>query len=311
MKSSESKQRFIDCISPAGQHRMAYTEWGDSENPRVLLCLHGLLRTGRDFDEVAKQLSPYYRVICPDIVGRGASDWLADPTYYALPQYVADILALISHVKPQQMDWMGTSMGGLIALSVAALKNSPELQQFYAWTEPQLPFGKLVLNDVGPELNPEGLARIAHYITSPSQFSSWPEVLQAVRQRWATFGPHTDEQWAHLARYVFTQQGNTWSNAYDPNIALAFQQQLDIDRAQQGQLSALAQQTLWQAFESLTEACLIVRGEFSDLLSSDTAHEMLVRQPQAVFYQVPGVGHAPTFMQADQRRVLSQFLLRE
>ncbi len=311
MKSSEFTQRFIDCLSPAGQHRMAYTEWGDPENPRVLLCLHGLLRTGRDFDEVAKQLSPYYRVICPDIVGRGASDWLADPTYYAVPQYVADILTLITHVKPQRLDWVGTSMGGLIALSVAAVKHSTELKQFYAFAEPQLPFGKLVLNDVGPELNPEGLSRIAQYITSSSRFASWPEVLQAVRQRWVTFGPHTDEQWAHLAKYVFTQQGTSWANAYDPNIALAFQQQLALDQAQQGQLTALAQQTLWQAFDSLTEPCLIVRGEFSDLLSPDTAHEMLVRQPQAVFYQVAGVGHAPTFMQADQLRVLSQFLMKE
>lgn len=311
MSHFESKEHFIDCISPAGLHRMAYREWGDPVNPRVLLCLHGLLRTGRDFDEVAKSLSSHYRVICPDIVGRGASDWLVDPTYYAVPQYMADIMRLIAHLQPKQLDWMGTSMGGLIALSVVAAKHNTEWLRLHHLSEQTLPFGKLVLNDVGPVLSPNGLERIAQYVGDQSHFSSWFEAVQAAQQRWQSFGAHTPQQWEHLARYVFKQQNEVWVNAYDPGIAVAFQQQLEADQAQQGQLTALAQQVLWQAFEGLTEDCLVVRGEFSDLLSIDTAHEMLVRQPKAVFYQVPEVGHAPTFMQADQLQVLSQFLLRE
>lgn len=311
MSCPQPSHHSLECLSPAGSHRMAYTAWGKADNPRVLLCLHGLLRTGRDFDELAARLSTHYRVICPDIVGRGASDWLADSSFYTVPQYVADVLALIAHLQPQTLDYVGTSMGGLIALSIAGLGQNTELLQQYGWTAPTVPFGKLVLNDVGPVLDPVGLARIAQYIALPSTFESWQELVQTVQQRWAAFGPHTTAQWEHLARYVFKQQGSSWVNAYDPGIAQAFQQQLDVDQVQQGQLTQLAQQALWQAFIALNKPCLIVRGEFSDLLSSDTAHEMLLRQPQAVFYQVAGVGHAPTFMQSDQLQVLSQFLLED
>ena len=311
MSRIDPSHHHIECLSPAGRHRMAYTQWGDADNPRVLLCLHGLLRTGRDFDEVARQLSSEYRVICPDMVGRGASDWLADFSYYAIPQYMADVLRLLAALQCKEVDWVGTSMGGLIALSIAGLKQNTELLQQSGWAGSTVPMGKLVLNDVGTVLDPVGLARIMQYIAQPSRFQSWEEVLQVVQQRWETFGPHSAAQWGHLARYVFKKQGSEWVNAYDPGIALAVQQQLELDKAQQGQLTQWAQQNLWQAFESLVAPCLIVRGEFSDLLSIDTAHEMLVRQPQAIFYQVPGVGHAPTFMQPDQLRVLSQFLLKE
>ncbi len=311
MNDSAPRQHVIDCLSPVGPHRMAYTEWGEADNPRVLLCLHGLLRTGRDFDVLAQQLCTEYRVICPDIVGRGASEWLLDSSYYAIPQYVSDVLTLLAHIKPQKLDWVGTSMGGLIALSIAALQQNPEPLPFAKGVAGLLPFGKLVLNDVGPELSAAGLARIAQYVSEPSQFDSWETTVRVAQQRWEAFGQHSYEQWEHLARYVFKPLGTGWVNAYDPSIAWAFQQQLELDRAKHGRLSSLAQQALWQAFESLTAPCLIVRGEFSDLLSIETAHQMLVRQPQSVFYQVTDVGHAPTLMQPDQLNVLSQFLLKE
>lgn len=306
MALPDSTDHRISCVSPAGMHHMAYKEWGDPQNPRVLLCLHGLLRTGRDFDALAQKMSSYYRVICPDIVGRGASDWLADPTYYALPQYVTDILTLLQQLQPERVDWVGTSMGGLIALSVASVMSAPTFT-----TVPRWQFGKIVLNDIGPVLSPTGLARIAQYVSDQHQFMSWEQAVAGAKKRWASFGPHSQAQWEHLARYVFKQQGAYWVNAYDSGIAAAFHQQLKLDQAQQGQLTQLAQHTLWHAFEQLPQDCLIVRGEFSDLLSPDTTHEMLVRQPKAGLYQVSGVGHAPTLMQADQLHVLSQFLLKD
>ncbi|MEZ2721110.1 alpha/beta fold hydrolase [Paenalcaligenes hominis] len=301
-----STDHRISCVSPAGVHQMAYKEWGDPQNPHVLLCLHGLLRTGRDFDALAQKMSTQYRVICPDIVGRGASDWLADPAYYTIPQYGSDILTLLQQLQPERVDWVGTSMGGLITLSVASVLFAPTLMAAPSWQ-----FGKVVLNDVGPVLSAAGLARIAQYVSDQHQFASWEQAVAGAQTRWANFGPHSHAQWEHLARYVFKQQGAYWVNAYDSGIAAAFHQQLELDQAQQGQLTQLAQQTLWHAFEQLPQDCLIVRGEFSDLLSPDTAHEMLVRQPNAGLYQVSGVGHAPTLMQADQLHVLSQFLLKD
>ncbi|GGE68965.1 pimeloyl-ACP methyl ester carboxylesterase [Paenalcaligenes hominis] len=306
MSVPASTDHRVACVSPAGVHQMAYKAWGDPQNPKVLLCLHGLLRTGRDFDALAQTLSPHYRVICPDFVGRGKSDWLADPSYYTIPQYVADTLTLLQHLQPERVDWVGTSMGGLITLSVASMLSASSFTTVPTWQ-----FGKIVLNDVGPVLDPAGLARIAQYISDQPRFDSWHQAVIGAQKRWASFGPHSYTQWEHLARYVFMQQGSHWVNAYDHGIAEAFRQQLELDQAQNGQLTQLAQQTLWHAFEHLPNDCLIVRGEFSDLLSPDTAHEMLTRQPKAGFYQVAGVGHAPTLMQADQLHVLSQFLLKD
>ena len=136
----EPRQRYVQCASPAGLHRVAYTEWGDPANPRVLVCVHGLTRSGRDFDKVAEALCREYRVVCPDIVGRGLSDWLADSKYYGIAQYVSDMVTLIARLNVETVDWFGTSMGGLIGTAFAGLPNSP--------------IRKLLLNDVGPHIEP-------------------------------------------------------------------------------------------------------------------------------------------------------------
>ena len=159
--SPEPRLRFVQCLDSRGLHRMAYHEWGDAANPKVLVCVHGLTRQGRDFDVLAQALADDYRVICPDVVGRGESDWLADPMGYAIPYYVADMVTLLARLDAQEVHWVGTSMGGLIGLGVASLAGSP--------------VSRLVLNDVGPAIEPSSLQRIGQYLGQPAHWATLDE----------------------------------------------------------------------------------------------------------------------------------------
>ncbi len=184
MSSVSPRLGFVQCISPAGLHRMAYHEWGEPTNPRVLMCVHGLTRTGRDFDTVAAALCGEYRVVCPDVVGRGRSDWLADPRRYVVPQYVSDMVTLIARLNVEQLDWFGTSMGGLIGMGLAGL--------------PKSPVRKLLLNDVGPRIAASAVERIGAYLGLPVRFKTFEEGLAYLQTISASFGRHTPEQWREL-----------------------------------------------------------------------------------------------------------------
>lgn len=299
---------YVTCASPVGLHRMAYTEWGDPQNDRVLICVHGLTRTGRDFDEIALRLSQHFRVICPDVVGRGRSDWLSNPALYSVPQYVSDMVTLISRVRPASLSWVGTSMGGLIGLALAgtiafsntmhAMHPRPE-----AWpSESGMHIDRMLLNDVGPRLNPAALARISQYVGQPLQFDSFEQAVESVREVSASFGKHTDEQWETLTRRVYVQRGNKWVKHYDVNIAVPLM-------SQAAEVFSTGEQILWRAYESLDCPTLIVRGAESDLLSEATALEMLKRNPRARLLTVPAVGHAPTLMDSAQIDPIERFLL--
>lgn len=294
---------YVVCPNPKGVHKMAYWEWGSPDNPRVLLCVHGLSRTGRDFDVLAQALAAHYRVICPDIVGRGASSHLHNPQGYIIPQYVADIFCLLARLQPASLDWIGTSMGGLIGLSVTAALASAQ------WP---IALGKMVLNDIGPHVEKVGLQRIAQYINKPLSFRSFDEVLRAVQDRWASFGPHSAEQWSQLAAFVFKETPQGWELGYDLDIAIPFLEQLVKleDPMYQSAIQA-AEAYLWQAYQHLPNDVLIVRGQNSDLLSEETAQQMLTSHPKAQLYEVKGVGHAPTLMQPDQVQRVTQFLLKD
>lgn len=294
---------YVVCPSSQGLHKMAYWEWGDPDNPRILLCVHGLSRTGRDFDALAQALSTHYRVICPDIVGRGASGHLRYSKGYVIAQYVADVFCLLARLQPTHIDWIGTSMGGLIGLSVAgALATS-------GWP---LALGKMVLNDVGPQVELAGLKRIAQYIDQPLFFQHYHEVIEAVKVRWADFGEHTTEQWSHLAAHVFKKTNRGWELAYDLGIATSFLEQLaTLEDPSAQQVVARSQAYLWQAYQSLPSDVLIVRGQESDLLSKDIAQKMLTAHPFAQLYEIAHVGHAPTLMQPEQIERITQFLVKD
>jgi len=287
-------------------HRMAYWEWndsGDAQNPHVIVCVHGLSRQGRDFDALARVLSRHARVICPDVVGRGQSDWLADPMGYQLPNYAGDMLALLPQVHAQApiktLDWVGTSMGGLIGMAIAG---SPQLPL-------PAPVRRLVINDVGPSILWQALARIGTYLGQTGRFAS---VQQAADAMWAistSFGPHTPEQWLGLSQPMVRLlpkaapgDADAWTLHYDPAIAVPFASVTE-EMAKQGEAA------MWQLYDHITAQTLLLRGAQSDLLSPATAQAMTERGPRARMVEFAGVGHAPTLIAPDQQAAVRDFLL--
>ena len=285
---TEPRLHYVQCLDSRGLHRMAYWEWGDPANRRVLVCAHGLARQGRDFDTLAADLATSYRVVCPDVVGRGRSDWLADPMGYAIPAYVADMVTLLARLDAETVDWVGTSMGGLIGLGVAALAHSP--------------LRRLVLNDVGPVIEPASLQRIGTYLGAPVRFSSLEEAADAMWAISQGFGPHSREQWLALTRPMLRPDGDGFKPHYDPAIAVPF-------KAITPEMAEAGQALLWQAYDSLKLPTLLLRGAESDLLSAATAQAMTQRGPRARLHEFAGVGHAPTLVQPGQRQVVREFLL--
>lgn len=278
----------VQCADAKGLHHMAYWEWGDAANPRVLVCVHGLSRQGRDFDVLAQALAGDYRVVCPDVVGRGRSDWLADPMGYNVPAYVADMVTLLARLDAEVVHWVGTSMGGLIGMGLASL--------------PGTPISRLVLNDVGPAIEWQSLQRIGTYLGAPNH---WPSEEAAADALWAisqSFGPHTPAQWLALSRPQLLPDGAGFTTRYDPAIAVPF-------RLITPELAKAGEAMLWAGYDRVACPTLLIRGAESDLLSPATAQAMTQRGPKARLVELPGVGHAPTLVQADQVALVREFLL--
>jgi pimeloyl-ACP methyl ester carboxylesterase len=289
---SEPRLKSVLCSSPAGLHRMAYKEWGDPDNAQVLVCVHGVTRVADDFDALAQALCDRYRVVCPDVAGRGRSDRLRDPSLYVIPQYAADMVTLIARVTAGSDDegvhWFGTSMGGLVGIALASLAHTP--------------IRRMVLNDIGPVLDPAAMARIGDYIGQDLRFGSYEEGAAYVRAVSASFGPHSEAQWDKLARDVLVQlPDGRWARHYDLALAAPFKA-LTPDRVAQDEAQ------LWAAYDAIRCPTLLVRGEHSDLLSHATALEMTRRGPRPRLVELAGVGHAPTFLQPEQIALAREFL---
>jgi pimeloyl-ACP methyl ester carboxylesterase len=287
---SEPRLKSVQCSSPAGLHRMAYKEWGDPDNPQVLVCVHGVTRVADDFDALAAALADRYRVVCPDVAGRGRSERLPDAQHYVLPQYAADMVTLIARVTrgDEGVHWFGTSMGGLIGMILASF--------------PASPIRRLVLNDIGPVLDPVALARIGDYVGQDLRFPTYEAGAAFVRDVSAAFGPHSDAEWDKLARDVLVQEPDgRWTRHYDLALAKPFS-------AVTPESAARDEAMLWQAFDAIRCPTLLVRGEHSDLLPRAAAEEMTRRGPRPQLVEIAGVGHAPTFVQADQIAVARAFL---
>lgn len=282
-------QRYVQCANPSGLHRMAYTEWGDPDNPRVLVCVHGLTRTGRDFDRVASELSDTYRVVCPDVAGRGLSDWLGDPNRYVVSQYVADMVTLIARLNVQTVDWFGTSMGGLIGMTLAGLPGSP--------------VRKLLINDIGPRIEAEALVRIGGYVGQSPRFSTMQEGVAHAAALAASFGPLSSEDWTEINAPLLKQcEDGAWAFRYDPAIAVPF-------NAVTPEAAAAGEAALWQLFSAIEGPVLVARGAQSDLLSRETVSQMLQRGRSVKSIEIAGVGHAPAFLDAEQISVARQFFV--
>lgn len=278
------RSNVFSALGPHGFHRVHYTEWGDPANPRVLICVHGLTRNARDFDALADNLSDQYRVLCPDVVGRGQSDWLSHKADYGYPQYLADMAALIARSGAETVDWVGTSMGGLIGMFLAA--------------QPNTPLRKLVMNDVGPFIGKAALARIAAYVGQQPHCASLDELEAYIRQIAAPFGPLTDAQWRHLTTHSARERAEGgYSLRYDPGIAENFK------------TSALDDINLWPVWDLIRCPVLLLRGAESDVLNHADALAMQSRGPQAQLVEFAGIGHAPVLMDAAQIAVVRDWLV--
>jgi pimeloyl-ACP methyl ester carboxylesterase len=269
-------------LGPHGFHRTRYYEWGERDNARVVICVHGLTRTGRDFDMLAQALAPHFRVLCPDVVGRGHSDRLEHPEDYDSKLYAADMIALIARSAAEQVYWVGTSMGGIIGMSLAALERTP--------------IARLVLNDIGPFVPRAALQRIAAYVGKAGSFESMDAYEGYLREVFP-FGVLSAEQWRHLAEHSARRNANgALEPAYDPNISMKLAQ-------------AVQDLSLWPMWDRVSCPTLVLRGADSDVLLADTAHEMTQRGPKARLRVFQKVGHAPALMAADQIETVRDFLL--
>lgn len=279
----------VPCLGPHGFHRLSYTEWGrrDASAP-VLVCAHGLTRNGRDFDFLARALEGGHRVVCPDMPGRGESEWLPHADDYGFPVYVGDMAALIARTGAENVDWLGTSMGGLIGMMLAA--------------QPGSPVRRLVLNDVGPHIPRAALGRISEYVGADPRFAGIDGVESYLRQIHAPFGRLTRDQWRHLAVHSARRlPDGTYALRCDPRIGIAFRAQPSEDA------------NLWPVWDAVRCPVLLLRGAESDLLSDRTVQEMRLRGPgkdRMEVREIPAVGHAPALMAADQIEIVAKWLLR-
>jgi pimeloyl-ACP methyl ester carboxylesterase len=272
----------LSCLGPHGFHRIAYTEWAGPPGAPTVLCVHGLTRNGRDFDELAGALARRFRVVCPDVAGRGKSEWLAHAGDYGYPLYLSDMAALIARLGVEEVHLVGTSMGGLIGMMLAA--------------QPATPIRRLVVNDIGPLIAKEGLLRIATYVGADPVFADLAALEAYLREVSASFGRLSDAQWRHMAEHGARRRPDgTLGRAYDPAIAEAFKTvKGDVD--------------LWPVWDAIGCPTLVLRGADSDLLRSADATAMTTRGPRARVVEFPGIGHAPSLMAEDQIAAVEEFL---
>lgn len=300
---------FVPCPHPEGLHRMAYWRWGDVNARHVVVCVHGLTRQGRDFDRLAQALvaqSPQpLQVICPDVVGRGRSDWLSDPAGYQIPQYAADMLAMLGQVTTQMstqtgraqpiqtLDWVGTSMGGLIGMVLAGQPGLPL----------PTPIRRLVLNDVGPAITWSSVQRMQTYVGQFGQFTDLDEAAAALLALSQGFGPVPAAVWLEMSAHM-TRAGKDGQLTlhYDPAIGIPV-------RAMTPESAAAGEAALWALYDQIQAQTLLIRGQDSDLLTAQTASAMTQRGPRALLDTWPGFGHAPTLTGDDQIAVVTRFLL--
>lgn len=285
MNDDGSRSRTVDCLTGRQLHRLAYREWGDPGNPRVVVCAHALTRNGRDFGPLARAFADRWRVIAPDMPGRGASEPLADPMLYQVPTYVACAVTLLARLDVEAVDWVGISLGGLMGMALGAFERPP--------------IRRLVISDAGPVLARAAIERIAGYVGQSPAFPTYDAAFAAIRAISEPFGPHTDAQWKFLVDNVLVRRDDgSYALHYDPAIGVPFRAALatpgDVD--------------LWGVWDAVRAPTLVIRGERSDLLGADVADAMTQRGPRAGLVTLPGVGHAPTLVPDAQIALVRGFL---
>jgi pimeloyl-ACP methyl ester carboxylesterase len=269
-------------LSPVGFFTLRWLEWGPLDGAPVV-CVHGLTRSGRDFDALASALAASgRRVFCPDLPGRGASDWLPNPALYQPPIYSQALAHLLARMD-EPVDWVGTSLGGICGMGIAATPGNV--------------IRRMVLNDVGAVIPASALQRIRDYINRPAQ--AFPDIaaLEAhLRNVHAPFGNLTDAEWRHLAETSARRDAEgALQLHYDPAITHAFSA---------GDIADIDLSPFWAA---IAIPVMILRGATSDILPAEVAAEM-ARKPNARLIEIADAGHAPALMAADQISAIQGFL---
>lgn len=271
---SEPRDERVRSIGRHGYHSIAYRDWGDPASP-VVMCVHGLSRNSHDFDPLARVLAGDHRVICPDLAGRGRSDWLADPSDYHLLQYNLDMTVLAARAGAETFDWVGTSLGGLMGIGLAGIANSP--------------IRRLVINDIAPEVPTAALHRLGAYLGADRSFPDLAAVEVHLRETLAPFGPMTDADWQRMAETSAMETDRGYRLAYDPGIAHNFRR-----------FWLPLHASLWRYWDRITCPVLILRGTRSDFLTPLLLDRMLRRLPHAEVIEFDGVGHTPTLNAPEQ-----------
>ena len=279
----EPRRDTVRSIGRHGFHDIAYLDWGDPAEAEVAFCVHGLSRNSHDFDPLARVLSARRRVICPDLAGRGRSDWLKDPTDYNMLQYNLDLTVLAARIGAERFDWIGTSLGGLMGIALAGMPNSP--------------IRRLVINDVAPEIPASALGRVARYLSADRQFPDLDGLEMHLRETLAAFGPMTDADWCRMAKTSSTATEDGYRLAYDPRIARNFRHYWLLTHA-----------NLWHYWDRIACPVLILRGTTSDFLTPRLLERMLRRLPHAEVIEFEGVGHTPTLNAPDQIKPVEGWL---
>lgn len=277
----------LTCTDPNGTHDIAYLQWGDPNNPQVIICLHGLTRNSHDFDFLATALAEQYQVIAVDLPGRGQSDWLTVPSDYNFPIYINDLRVLLNHIGVTQVDLIGTSMGGWIGMILASQHPSH--------------VRRLILNDIGPFISQSELQRLASNIQKrPAFFSNFSQAMHFIREINAQFGQLTQAQWEHLTRHSIRQRTDGYYELrYDPNILQAMLKDPK---------SLVHDAEIWHTWRAVHCPVLVIRGEQSTLLTEETISQMLAIHPNTQVARIAGVGHAPTLMNKEQIQPIQEFL---
>lgn len=286
----EPALKEVPVLGRSGFRRLAYAEWGPPDAARTVLCVHGVSRTGRDFDPLAKSLAEAgLRVIAPDLPGRGRSDWLASSMHYTDRAYTSAMAALIARLDIPAIDWVGTSLGGHIGMLLAS--------------EDATPIERLVLNDFGARVSASALRRIGTYLLRNWTFDTLSAVESHLREVHAPFGALSDEHWRHLsATSAISAPGGGYRMHYDPAIGGRFAIPLWGDVV------------LWPVWERIRCRVLLLRGEHSDLLTRETAEQMRTRgragrDGLTRLAEIPGCGHAPALEHPEQIELIKNFLL--
>lgn len=277
------KTQYVTSCSTGGLHQLAYTDWGDLNNPNVLICSHGLTRNKHDFDVLAEKLSAKRRVICFDLPGRGESSWLNNKMAYDYTQYVVDALMVIARANIDKVDWLGTSMGGLLGMALSSLPDSP--------------INKLIINDVGPYLPKAALQRIAEYVGQQPAFDTTEELGRYIRTVYAGFGDLSEQQWDMMLTYGQRQLDNgQFTLNYDPEISNVFLNK------------SLEDINLWPVWEAIKQPTLVIKGETSDLLMDETAKKMTTTGPKPTLATIPNTAHAPALMNGTDIQMVEGWL---